>query len=196
MGECLVWDNSSRQIISQAKSEHFQDTQQCCWWLYPRVVQSMTNIAWSRSNIAHLIQLAKAPRIAEVYLLVSGLQILFQDDSEGDRCCLHGGIRLEGWVIAPTSLCMHCLCHGGVEGPHSANKVEQHFNRQLLWRLLAAFAGSAGCSLPALVTLSVKILDLLNQITLHLHKALRYCCFAWYRGMLHKSPSSKARTRM
>ena len=115
----------------------------------------MTNIAWSRSNIAHLTQLAKAPRIAEVYL-VSGLQILFEDDSEGDRCCLHGGIRLEGWVIPPASLCMHCLCDGGIEGPHSADKVEQHLNRQLLRRLLAAFAGSAGCSLPALIEVSVR----------------------------------------
>lgn len=116
-------------------------------------MQSTTNIAWSRSNIAHLTRLAKAPRIAEVYL-VSGLQILFEDDSEGDRCCLHGGIRLEGWVIPPASLCMHCLCNGGVEGSHSANKVEQHLNRQLLLGLLAAFAGSVGCSLPALVILS------------------------------------------
>ncbi len=107
----------------------------------------------SNSNIAHVTQLAKAPRIAEVYL-VSGLQILFENDSEGDRCCLHRGIRLEGWVIPPSSLCMHCLCNGGIEGSHSANKVEQHLNRQLLWGLLAAFAGSVGCSLPALVRLS------------------------------------------
>ncbi len=116
-------------------------------------MQSITKMAWSRSNIAHLTQLAKAPRIAEVYL-VSGLQILFEDDSKGDRCCLHGGIGLKGWVIPPASLCMHCLCNGGIEGPHSANKVEQHLNRQLLWGLLAAFAGSVGCSLPALVILS------------------------------------------
>ena len=116
---------------------------------------SMTNNAWSRSNTADLTQLPKAPKIAGVYL-VGGLQVALEDDPEGDRCCLHGGIRLEGWVIPPASLCMHCLCDGGIEGPHSADKVEQHLNRQLLWRLLAAFAGRAGCSLPALVRLSIR----------------------------------------
>lgn len=69
---------------------------------------------------------------------------------------------------------MHRLCNGGIEGPHSADKVEQDLNRQLLWRFLAAFAGSAGCSLPALVTLSIRILYLSNQIELHLCKLLRY----------------------